>query len=59
MLWHLRINCNQSEVNFLDDREFQQFQSTLDAEIKRLSVTGKHIEKQQAQVIKASDEDYL
>ena len=46
-------------VNFLDDREFQQFQSTLDAEMKRLNATGNYIEKRQAQVITASDEDYL
>jgi len=58
LLRHLRINCNQSDVNSLDNREFQQFQSTLDAKMKRLNATGKHIEKWQAQVIKASDEDY-
>ena len=59
LLRHLRINCNRSDVNFLNDREFQQFQSTLDAEMKRLNATGNYIEKRQAQVITASDEDYL
>ena len=40
LLRHLRINCNRSNVNFLDDREFQQFQSTLDAKMKHLNATG-------------------
>ncbi len=59
LLRHLRINCDRSDVNFLDDGEFQQFRSTLDAEMKRLNGTGKYIEKHQAQVITGADEDYL
>ena len=59
LLRHLRNNCNQVDVNIFEDREFYQFQSTLDAEMKRLNANGKYIEKRQAQSISIADEKYL
>lgn len=41
MLWHLCVNCDQSDVDLLDDCDFQQFQYTLHraVEMKQLDAT--------------------
>lgn len=55
---HIRTTAKKS-INFLQDKEFEEFRQTLDAEMKRLSAQGLGSDVRKAQPFTQEEEDQL